>query len=176
MKRTIVVGLGNPGPEYEMTYHNVGVLAVHALADAFTKAGGEVAWKKHAGLFHYAIAGNLALVTPLVYMNESGAAVREALKKWDASPADLVIVHDESDLTIGTFQSADGKNAAGHKGVTSIIDALGTKEFKRIRIGIRDAKEVKRKKAEEFVLAHISPADRELLDGVFAAITKQLLA
>lgn len=173
MKRKILVGLGNPEPKYEATYHNVGTLAVHAIAGAMFEADA-LHFEKHDDLFTYMISGNLIFVTLLTYMNESGIAVREALKKWDASPADLIVFQDESDLLLGTYKISKGQGAAGHRGIESIVNLIGSNDFTRVRIGIRDEKEVKRKKAGEFVLKTIKKKDMDRLAEVFKKISSEL--
>ncbi len=162
-RKKIVVGLGNPGPDYEDTYHNVGSMAVKAIAR-------DLAWKPHKKLFMSASADDTSFVIPLTFMNESGKAVKEALKKIGAGAKDLIVIHDESDLPLGTYKISVGRGAAGHKGVQSIMDSLHAKDFTRIRIGVRDPKEKKRKKAEEFILKKISAKDVRVLKGVFASL------
>jgi peptidyl-tRNA hydrolase, PTH1 family len=176
----IIVGLGNPGAEFEATYHNVGKLALEAfvrLANEKAAAVGE--FKTHKKLFAFAVAkdaaaGYAAFVVPLVFMNESGAAVREAMKKCKAQPAALVVIHDDSDLPIGSYRISVGSGAAGHKGVQSVIDALHTADFTRIRIGIRPAREKTRKKASAFVLKKITQKDCAVLNTVFQKIAEEL--
>ncbi len=168
----LLVGLGNPGTEFEHTYHNVGFLALDATAP---EAEEVPVWKTHRKLFSYAREGKLVLIKPLTFMNESGIAVAEALKKFGADATELSVLHDESDLIVGEFKISLGKNAAGHRGVQSIIDHLGTNAFQRIRIGIRPAHEPSRKKASAFVLSKITKKDREVLRGVFEKI-KQVMS
>ena len=174
MKRKIFVGLGNPDEQYEATYHNVGAEAVRAMARNIFEDQ-KLKFERHSDDFTYITSGSLVFVIPLTYMNESGIAVREALKKWDAAPSDLTVLHDDSDLTIGTYKVSVGQSAAGHHGVESIIDAIGANTFTRVRIGVRDDKEVKRKKAGEFVLKKITKKDAERLGEVFTKIADELL-
>ncbi len=163
-RKKLVVGLGNPGPEFANTYHNAGALAVRAMA-------GGLAWKSHKKLFSYAAAADgTTFILPLVFMNESGRAVREAMKKFKAAPEDLTVIHDDSDLPLGAYKVSIGRGAAGHKGARSVMDALRSKDFTRIRIGIRNPRERQRKKAGEFVLGSISTGDRKKLAAVFAAM------
>ncbi len=177
MQKKLIVGLGNPGEEYRMTYHNAGLLALKAIAEALDARGEDVGpWKTHAGLFRYAAAGNIIFVEPSTFMNEAGAAVREAMKKFRAAPSDLVVLHDESDMALGTYKLSTERNSAGHKGAQSVIDALGTNGFTRVRIGIRNPREKKRRKAEELVLRGISPGDERELRAVFARIAEELLS
>lgn len=170
----IIVGLGNPGAAFASTYHNVGKAALQKIAERLEQEGNAIAFKKYKGFFEYASASGTALVTPLTFMNESGAAVKEALKKFGAKPASLIILHDESDLPIGKYKWSAGRGAAGHKGVRSIMEALRTNDLTRIRIGIRAANETKRKKASEFVLKKITAKDQKTLDEVFGKIADEL--
>lgn len=168
MIKRVIVGLGNPGQEYEHTYHNAGRLALLPLARA-----GEVSWKKEK-LFEYAEHGTEVLVRPLTYMNESGKAVSAAMKKFNAKPEMLVVAHDDSDIIVGHYKISFGRSSAGHKGVQSVIDALKTNAFTRVRIGIRPAREKQRQKAGEFALKQITPRDKKALEGVFSDASDHL--
>ncbi len=146
----LIIGLGNPDKKYENTYHNVG----HMLADYLS---GE-AMKSDT------------------YMNESGRSVAKAMKKFGVKPENLLIVHDDSDIELGKYKFSFGRGAAGHHGVENIQATLKTNNFWRLRIGIRPAQKESgtRKKAEEFVLKKISPADKKLLEKVFEEIRAKL--
>ena len=171
--RKLIVGLGNPGKDYEHTYHSAGALALDAIAMAL--AGGDpLQWEAHKKLFVYTKIGDWTLVKPLTFMNTSGSAVREAARKFTASPADIVIIHDDSDLPVGTWKISRARGAGGHHGVESIVATLGTNDFTRIRIGIRPAREVKRKKAEEFVLKPITKRDAHIFKDTFLAVAEEL--
>ncbi len=172
---SIWAGLGNPGGEYEATYHNIGRRALEFFAgkDAeFRKAPG--------GLFEYAKEGGRIYVRTLSYMNESGPAIRSALKYFEREPGDLVVFHDDSDLPLGSFRISSGSGAAGHHGIESLIKSLKTRDFARVRIGIRPEEEAglpaearsKRAKAGEFVLKKISAGDRKKLQLVFSEMEK----
>lgn len=161
----LVIGLGNPGPAYERTYHNIGLEAVEKLAG---RSDGEGRWKKADGLFEYRVSENIAWVKPLVFMNESGAAAAAARKRFQASLENILVIHDDSDIELGKWKTSFGRGAAGHKGVASVIAGLGSDRFWRLRIGIRDPKN--RKRALDFVLKKIRPADRVKLDDAFNAI------
>jgi PTH1 family peptidyl-tRNA hydrolase len=177
----VIVGLGNPGPEYSMTYHNAGMLALPALAarlapDDAGVDGSALAFARYKHLFEYARGDRWAFVRPLTYMNDSGRAVKEALRVLDAMPGALMVAHDDSDLPLGAWKIARGGGAAGHKGILSIVDHLGTNDFIRIRIGIRDPQEAERKKAGDFVLSPIGARERETLEKVFMEIAESLRA
>lgn len=166
--KKLIVGLGNPDEQYENTYHNVGQQALGWIAEA-------PSWEKHRDIFAYFGAKDIIFVRPLTYMNESGKAVREAMKKFGAKPANLVLIQDDSDILMGGYKVSFARNSAGHKGVQSVIDALKTNEFTRIRIGIRPVRERQRQKAGEFALKQISSKDRKTLEGVYAAIKEKIL-
>jgi PTH1 family peptidyl-tRNA hydrolase len=173
-KYKIVAGLGNPGKEFENTYHNVGVVALSGIAQKWSDESILPKFKSRKGLFEYAKTKNYVLVKPLVFMNESGKAIASAAREFGAKPENIIIIHDDSDITLGNFKVSFGKNAGGHKGVQSIIDAVRSKNFTRIRIGIRPKTETRRKKAEAFVLAIITKKDKEILDGVFEKIKSEI--
>lgn len=169
----LIIGLGNPDPLLLDTYHNVGTMALEAL-------GKGLRFKAYQGLFAYAEAGTapdgttLALVKPLVFMNESGVAARAAAKMFNTPPAQITVIHDDSDLALGDVKFSKGQSSAGHRGVQSIIDALRSKDFARVRIGIRNKNEKRRKKAGEFVLKPIKASDKKILAQVFETITATL--
>ncbi|MFD6456002.1 MULTISPECIES: aminoacyl-tRNA hydrolase [unclassified Nocardia] len=132
----LVVGLGNPGPEYERTRHNVGFLVADVLAE---RVGGRFAVHKKSGadLLQARLDGRQILIAkPRTYMNLSGRPVA-ALAKFFSVPVDQVIViHDELDLPFGTLKLKQGGGEGGHNGLRSISQALTTKEYLRTRIGI----------------------------------------
>lgn len=176
-KKLIILGLGNPGEEYQNTYHNVGWLALDYLREEFIRDGmSEKIGKWNS--FKYSELSNqenkYILVFPNTYMNLSGKAVVEAIKNFNADISNLIVIHDDSDLPIGELKRSIGSGAAGHNGVDSIINSLGTKDFYRIRVGIRNPKETTRKKAEDFVLSKISEADRNNLYLTFAELKSKV--
>jgi peptidyl-tRNA hydrolase, PTH1 family len=132
----LVVGLGNPGPEYERTRHNVGFLVADVLAE---RIGGRFAVHKKSGadLLQARLDGRqILLAKPRTYMNLSGRPVA-ALAKFFSVPVDqVIVVHDELDLPFGTLKLKQGGGEGGHNGLRSISQALATKEYLRTRIGI----------------------------------------
>jgi len=106
-------------------------------------------------------------------MNESGGFVKKMLRKKGVRPEALLVIHDDSDLNLGSFKLSFGRGSAGHKGAESVIRTLGTKDFWRLRIGIRPIVG-RRKKAGEFVLKKISAKDKKTLESVFAEIIPQV--
>jgi len=162
----LIVGLGNPEKEYEFTYHNAGALVLRRLREEFKADFGPVEKSKY---FNFSkgvdpeTGDNLVFLWPATYMNESGIAVRAALKFFKVKPADLIVFHDDSDLPMGAVKISESPNAAGHHGLMSIQKELGVDNFRRLKIGVRDPKEKKRRKAEEFVLKTIPKTKLERL-------------
>ncbi|MDI3316223.1 MAG: aminoacyl-tRNA hydrolase [Bacillota bacterium] len=134
--RWAVVGLGNPGPEYATTRHNLGFRALDRLAQRHA-----LRWRRRerylwAELPAAGTAEGAILVKPLTYMNLSGEAVRAVLARWRVPLARLLVVHDDMDLPCGRLRLRRGGRAAGHHGVESLIESLGSPDFARLRIGI----------------------------------------
>lgn len=133
----LIIGLGNPGKDYEKTRHNAGFLFVDALREkwAFPEFSAE---KKFAGSVSAGMRDDekILLVKPGTFMNRSGESVSTIMKFFKLDPSDITVIHDDLDLPFGTWKASVGSGAAGHNGVTDIIDRLGTRDFRRIRIGI----------------------------------------
>ncbi len=169
VKPRLIVGLGNPGGEYDQTYHNVGFSFLGHLTDGLSPPRWQAVKGKN---FKYSELNNSILIKPLVFMNDSGKAVKAALKyfstKTKIKPQEILIIHDDSDIELGKYKLSFGRGSAGHRGVQSIIKALGSDQFWRLRIGIRKIN--LRKKAGDFVLKKISPVDRRVLEKTFGAI------
>lgn len=151
----LIIGLGNPDPEYAHTYHNIGHLFVEALIAAHPTTDRKV-------------------LTTDAYMNESGACVMQALKKYKLKPAELLVAHDDADIAVGSYKISFARNAGGHRGVQNIIDHVRTNKFWRLRVGIRPVAERKRQKAEHLVLKKIAPADRKKINAVFKEVIAKL--
>jgi len=130
----LVAGLGNPGPKYQGSPHNVGFAVVGRLAAAHRIS----LMAKHDGMFGTGRIGDtdIAVVEPLTFMNLSGRSVKPALRALDLPPDRLIVVHDEIDLPYGTVQVKTGGGLAGHNGLRSISDMLGTRDYTRVRIGV----------------------------------------
>ena len=157
----LVVGLGNPGREYAATRHNVGFCCVDILARRASIPFNER--RKLVVLGTGRIAGHeVALAKPRTFMNNSGDGVKHLLARLRITPADLVVIHDDMDLPVGKVRLRPGGSAAGHKGILSIIAALGAQEFSRVRIGIdRPAPGAD---PVDYVLGQFAPAERALVE------------
>lgn len=131
----LIVGLGNPGEEYRQTPHNLGFLTVERLSE---DAGIRVTRPEEDALVGSGeIGGRQALLAkPLSFVNRSGGSVKRLLRRYRLAPQRLLVVYDELDLAWGRLRLKQKGSAAGHNGMQSIIDALGTSEFPRLRIGI----------------------------------------
>ena len=161
----IVVGLGNPGPSYASTRHNVGYLVADELAE---RMGGS--WKAHKSGRALAIEGRLAGVPGVrtvlgrgrCYMNESGGPVSALLKFYKATPEQLVIVYDELDLPYGDMRIKFGGGDNGHNGLKSVRASLGTGDWYRVRVGI--SRPPGRQAPADYVLKPFSTTERRELD------------
>ena len=154
----LIVGLGNPDPEYQWTPHNLGFMAVDELAN---RGGIRVERPEGKALVGKGkIAGeDILLAKPQTYMNLSGISVRELLEKYELGPADLLVMWDEVQLPFGTIR-IDRKGSGGsHNGANSVISAAGTQEFSRIRLGCGPDHPLSSRK--EFVLRPMKKAELE---------------
>lgn len=163
-----MVGLGNPGPDYAATRHNVGFWFMEALAAAH---GGEfrAEGKFHGGLCRLSLGGlDLRLLKPTTYMNRSGHAVGAVSRYFEIPPEAILIAHDELDLPVGVVRLKQGGGHAGHNGLRDTIGTLGSADFWRLRIGIDHPGD--RGQVIGYVLGRPSHADatavREALDPV----------
>jgi PTH1 family peptidyl-tRNA hydrolase len=162
----LVVGLGNPGPKYERTRHNVGEECVRLLADrhdAALKAGRDNSLIGEARFTVDAEIERAALAFPLTFMNESGRAVSSLVRRYRIeSPEQIIIVQDELDLEPGVVKLKNGGGLAGHNGLRSIAQHLRTQDFLRVRIGV--GKPPSRERGAGHVLNKIPRREREVLD------------
>ncbi len=130
-----IVGLGNPGDEYANTRHNAGFCTIQRLAEALRVSY----WKTQAGSLLAEARYNdvpLVLAMPQSYMNTSGGPTKHVLQQFGIKPDHLIVVHDELDIPAGDVRVKCGGGHAGHNGLRSIIDALGTRDYLRVRVGI----------------------------------------
>ncbi|HID65408.1 MAG TPA: aminoacyl-tRNA hydrolase, partial [Aquificaceae bacterium] len=147
----LLVGLGNPGKEYEKTRHNVGFMVIDELVKSLrAKKPSEEALSL---VYKIRIGGKeVFLAKPLTYMNNSGAAVYNLLEEYGLSPEQMIVIYDDLDLPLGTIRLRLKGSSGGHKGVESIIKYIGTQNFPRLRIGIG-----RPKKKEDVVKYVLSP-------------------
>jgi PTH1 family peptidyl-tRNA hydrolase len=153
----LVAGLGNPGREYERTRHNAGWLVLDELA------------RRHGGSWRSKFSGSLAevrlgdlrlgLLKPETYMNESGRSVGAAVRFFKVEPEQVLVVHDDVDLEAGRLQAKDGGGLAGHNGLRSLAQHLGSQDFLRLRIGVGRPGRGDPRPVADWVLAPFAPED-----------------
>ena len=158
----LIVGLGNQGPEYEATYHNVGFRVVEHMAEEH-----KVRIRQHCGPAlvsdKIVIGGATAvLVQPQTFMNHSGLALPKLFERFEAGIGDVVAVYDDLALPLGKLRVRQKGSAGGHNGIKSLISSAGSDEFLRVRVGIMPDHPVGN--VRDFVLSRVSKADRALLD------------
>lgn len=159
----LIAGLGNPGPDYRHTRHNLGSDVLEDLAGSLGVQWSGRMFKSLSARGFYQ-GKSLVLLRPETYMNLSGEAVRACAHYYGASPEAVLVVHDDLDLPLGRVRVARGGGAGGHKGVSSVIQHLGTRDFPRVRLGIGRPPE--RVPVEKYVLSPFTGNERELVPKV----------
>ncbi|MFH1188121.1 MAG: aminoacyl-tRNA hydrolase [bacterium] len=188
----LIVGLGNPGKKYEKTRHNAGFMALDRMAPDFKfvkKFNAEILIRGHAAVLCGETAAEqkqkgarhpapyspveptraqdkTILAKPQTFMNLSGQSVSAIMSFYKINPEDLVVIHDDLDIELGEFKIQKNRSSAGHNGVQSIIDSLGTKDFTRVRIGIKNSKSEINLSAEKFVLDKFNKDELEIIGEV----------
>ncbi len=154
----IIVGLGNPGPEYKKTRHNTGEFYLSKLSET------NLDNKK------------VRLIWPNEFMNNSGAGLKKELAKLKSKtkPQNILVIHDDLDIEFGKIKLSFGKSSAGHKGVESVIKFLKTNKFWRLRVGIAPQKKPDHKKMVDFILKKFTPAEEKILNKNFKKISQGL--
>ena len=156
----LIIGLGNPDKEHKNTRHNVGFMALDHLRDNFPDASNCSKFKAEIFEFHLNGKKNF-LVYPQTYMNNSGQSVREIMDFYKLEPKDILVIHDDTDLPLGAVKFTESSGSAGHNGVNSLIEHLGTKDFKRIRVGVESREDKSLIPTEDFVLQNFSTEELE---------------
>ena len=153
----LVVGLGNPGREHANTRHNVGWMVVDELA---RRHGGSFRGKFSGQLAEVRVDGSrIALLKPETWMNLSGRSVQPAMRFFKVEPDALLVVHDEGDFDLGRLQARAGGGLAGHNGLRSIAQSLGTQDFLRLRIGVGRLERGDPRPLADYVLSDFEPHD-----------------
>jgi len=181
----LIVGLGNPGPEYQWTPHNLGFLAVDEIANRASIRVERPEGKALVGLGK--VAGEeVILAKPQTYMNLSGISVRDLLEKYELGPADLLAIWDERDLPWGMIRIGESGSPGTHNGAKSVTSVVGTQEFSRLRLGcgpdhpvsdlaayvLRPIKKADLEVASEMVAAAGDAVEMILTQGIAAAMNK----
>jgi PTH1 family peptidyl-tRNA hydrolase len=168
----IVIGLGNPGPEYRDTRHNVGQRVLDALARTL-----RASWRRDgsAMVARGRWRGDpVHLVKPISFMNESGPVVARALRRLEGGPADMILVYDDIDLPLGTVRLRMKGSAGGHNGVRSVIEALGTPEIKRVKVGI--GRPDQKDDVPDHVLTSFEPDELPVVEAAVTEAAERVLA
>jgi peptidyl-tRNA hydrolase, PTH1 family len=160
----LVVGLGNPGPQYAKTRHNLGFMVADVLA---ARMGEQFKVHKRSGA--EIVTGRLAhrpvvLAKPRTYMNESGRQVGPLAKFYSVMPTDVIVIHDELDIDFGRIRLKLGGGEGGHNGLRSVANSMGTKNFQRVRIGV--GRPPGRKDPAAYVLETFSAAERQEVPAI----------
>lgn len=164
----LVIGLGNPESKYSNTYHNIGYLALERISQTEI----ENFKKGKNSSYSYFKKGRIIFAKPNLYMNQSGPGVRDVINYFSIKPEETAVIHDDSDISAGSYKISFGRGSAGHRGIQSIIDYLGTNEFWRIRLGIRSKKD--KRKAEKIVLKKISGKGKDKIEKAMENLKKIL--
>ena len=158
----LIVGLGNPGIEYQFTPHNLGFLVIDRIAERYKV---EVRNRRCRALTARAVIGpeTVLLAKPETFMNLSGVSVRELMAEHAAKPeTDLIVIQDELDFPLGTVRIHRNRSSAGHNGIESVIGALGTQDFLRIRMGVAPDRKVE--DGMTYLLSPFRKAQLKLVD------------
>lgn len=166
----LIVGLGNPGKKYEQTRHNVGFMALDSLAKELG-----LDWNDHKKSKSLLAKGvDAILLKPQTFMNLSGEAVVAALNFFKLGQEDLIVIHDDLDIELGKIRCTDSSRSAGNNGVQSIIEKLGSQDFRRIRVGIKKPADSP-VPAEKYVLEKFTGAELEMINKLLPEIKQKAL-
>lgn len=164
----LIVGLGNPGKEYTDTRHNLGWMVIDALGQKLEVGDWRAERSYESDIAEYRSASDerWMLAKPTTFMNNSGRAVANLARFYKVAPADILVVHDELDLPLGTLRLRLGGSAAGHHGIESIAYQLGSDAFWRLRCGISSKTETRPNETSDFVLGRFSADERLVLPRI----------
>jgi len=187
MNVKLIAGLGNPGEKYKKTRHNAGFLALEEIAAAFQFPVFKMESRFNAEISESIIGGQkIILAKPQTFMNKSGNAVKAICDYYKIGIANIIVIHDDLDIELGKYKIARDRTSAGHKGVQSIIDTLGTKNFTRVRIGIGvenkpldsspagESLGASKIPAEKFVLENFSKVEEKTIDEVIGKVSGEI--
>lgn len=173
----IVVGLGNPGPRYENTRHNAGYHVVDRLAEAWAAPPFKAKFQGLLSQVDRSQVGEsvrVVLLKPTTFMNLSGQSVQGAAAFYKASPRDVVVVHDELDLPLGRLALKVGGGSAGHNGLKSVTQCLGSPDYCRLRLGIGRPGPDFRGDIADFVLEGVPPSEKPAYESMLEKATEAL--
>lgn len=175
----LIIGLGNPGKEYEQTRHNVGFLFLDVLKEKYALP--EFAYNKkfNADMTEGFIdeQKKIILAKPQTFMNRVGQSVRTLIDFYKIAPEDIIVVADDLDIEIGNYKISQDTRAAGHNGVQSVIDNIGTQDFMRVRIGVEKAggrSERGEIAGEKFVLQNLTTQELQDIKNLFITLQDEV--
>jgi PTH1 family peptidyl-tRNA hydrolase len=177
----LIVGLGNPGQEYEQTRHNIGFMAIDHLANSWNISLGKE--KRFYGIFgegrlSSAVGGKVRLLKPTTYMNLSGQSVQSCADWFKCEPHQVLVIYDDMDLPLGKLRLRPSGSAGGHNGMKSIISRLGTQEFPRLRLGIGRAAHNRGNDDSKAVINHVlggfSKSEQQVLPDILRLTEKAI--
>ncbi len=163
----LIVGLGNPGKEYEKTRHNIGFIILDKLLK-------DVDWKKENDAFLYAKKYDnqkIIFLKPQQYMNLSGLTISKYLKYYKVPVENLLIIHDDVDLDIGNYKQKINSGSGGHNGIQSVIDHLNSTAFKRIKIGVSKQEN---KDTSDHVLGKFTKKEMQIIENIYPEIVQKI--
>ncbi|MDZ5474328.1 aminoacyl-tRNA hydrolase [Bacillus sp. 31A1R] len=165
----LIVGLGNPGKQYDQTRHNIGFEVIDKLSDRLNIPLDQSKFKGVYGV-GYVNGERVFLLKPLTYMNLSGESIRAVMDYFDIDVEDLVVIYDDLDLPVGKIRLRQKGSAGGHNGIKSTIAHVGTQNFNRIRIGID--RPTNGMKVSDYVLGRFTKEEQDVLEGVITTCAK----
>lgn len=181
----LIVGLGNPDQEYQNTRHNLGFMMANYIAKKGEANDFEFSKKLNSLVTKFEIdKAQIILAKPQTYVNKSGEAASKLKDFYKVKPENITLVHDDLDIEFGEFKMSFGKNSGGHKGVESVIKALKTKDFWRLRVGVatralKTARDQSDKKRDDFVkgfvLSKLKKNEEEIIKKLFKEAYERLL-
>ncbi len=170
----LIVGLGNPGKEYELTRHNAGWLALAKFAE-IENLTSKKSSKLQAEIFDYKVGRNkVVLAKPQTFMNNSGISVQIMMNFYRLTSKDIVVIHDDKDIPVGEIRVQSNRGPAGHNGIKSIIEHIGTQDFTRIRIGVGPADKEKIEVISDFVLNKFTKDEFKILQPTFVNVATEI--
>ncbi|MFC1952401.1 aminoacyl-tRNA hydrolase [Chloroflexota bacterium] len=176
----LIMGLGNPGRDYARNRHNVGFMCLNHFARQHGIRFDKKQGKARIGSGEVADS-QVVLAKPQTYMNRSGQSVSLLVRKFDVSPDDLLVIHDDLDIPLGKIRIRTDGSSGGHKGIGSIITELGTQNFTRIRVGIgrsvtiEGTAEINEADTKTYVLSDFTPDEKQVITRVIPVVSEAIL-
>ena len=166
----LIIGLGNPGKEYEKTRHNVGFMCIDTFLESLN-VNVDSGKEKFQGVYYKLNykGEDFLILKPFTYMNLSGNSVKEIMSFYKISIEDIIVIHDDVDLPVGYIRIRENGASGGHNGIKSIIQCLGSENFKRIRVGIDKGEDM-----IKHVLTKFKGTEKELIDDACVKVCKAL--